>query len=105
MTAPIPLQGTGNPYTGMYMARQFDAWVAGGQKPYSAQTVFDQMVFPSTAGAAADASPSELFKENPYDATRNPTGNPPDQHSSSFMTSTTLTNPYMFPAGQPGGPA
>jgi hypothetical protein len=103
MTAPGPISGS-NPYTAGYMARQFDAWVAGGQKPYSAQTVFDQMNTPPAAGAAADASPSELFKENPYDATRNPTGNPPNQGDSSVFTSTPVSNPYAFPAGQPGGP-
>jgi hypothetical protein len=83
------------------MGRQFDIWVAGGKQPYGAQTIFEQMVSPPAAGAAADASPTEINKENPGPPTgyNNPTGNPPDQHSSSWMTSTPPTNQYNKSAG------
>jgi hypothetical protein len=92
MTAPVPLQGGTNPYTGMYMARQFDNWIGGGSHPYAEQTVFDQMVTPPTTGANADDSPGKLFAENT---------NPVDQHSSSFMTQgNPVPNPYSRPAGQ-----
>jgi hypothetical protein len=99
MTAPIPLQGTTNPYTGAYQNQQFDIGItSAAPRGYANSGAFNALVSAPAAGVTASAS-TEIWKENPYDATRNPTGNPPDQHSSSFMTSTPLTNTYSRSAG------
>jgi len=104
MTAPIPLQGTSNPYTGTYQIQQYDIEVASrSPQGYSGISVLNDLATPPAAATNASPSPSMLYKENPGTAQgypNNPTGNPVDQHSSSFMTSTVpLVNPYYRPAG------
>jgi hypothetical protein len=63
MTAPSPIAGP-NPWGGTYQNSQYDNWVAGGQEPYAAQTVFGSLVNPTAAGVAAAASPSVEFAES-----------------------------------------
>lgn len=76
MSAPTPMYGA-NPWGGMYQTSQYDNWVAGGNQPYAAETVFNAVESPSAAGVAASASPSILFAENtnpPVGAGDNETG-------------------------------
>jgi len=61
MSAPGPVPGS-NPWGLTYQAKQFDSWVAGGQTPSSARTIFDTLANPPAAGVAAE----NAIKPPPY---------------------------------------
>lgn len=91
MTAPVPPQGTYNPWTGAYQTQQYDIGTAGSPpRGYSGSSILDDLANPPAAGVTASVSPDVVFNENT---------NPVDQQSDSINYSTPMSNPYSRPAG------
>ena len=75
MSAPLPQQGSVNPYIGAYQTKQFDqGHAATAGVPYSGTTALDALANPPAAAVAAAAADLPNSKGQLPEATHPPVG-------------------------------